>query len=98
MASAARPTLSDAAASAWPAPNASAITQGSLLALGMVRTMSPPRADGSNPAHHPMGTERIQRQATALRSLYRVRIEGRDFAASGMGRCASRLSAISDTG
>jgi hypothetical protein len=94
MASAARPTISDASAGAWPAPDARGIAQGPLLALAVVRTLSSQCADGGHAVHHPLGTGRVERQASAMRTLYGVRRQGRDAATSRLGRRAGRISAL----
>ena len=66
------------------------------MALGMVRAMPPPRADGVGAAHHPVGTEHVERSAASVRTLHGVRRQGRYAATSRLGRSAGRVSALPD--
>lgn len=75
-----RPTLGDAARYA--------------VGMDVVRTMSAPRAASVRSRGDPLGPEHFQRQAAALCALHRLRQQGRDDPASGLGRQRRRLPAV----
>jgi hypothetical protein len=64
------------------------------MAMASLREVSALRAAGVRRAGDPLGPERIERQATGVRAVHRVRPQGRDYSASGMGRRAHRLYAV----
>jgi hypothetical protein len=88
-----RPPADQAAAGGATSDTRAASTQ-PLLDLGVLREVFAPRAHGASAANYSMGCRDIKRPAAAVRPLYQVRSQGRDLAASRMGRRRSRLPAV----
>jgi hypothetical protein len=62
--------------------------------MAELRALPAPRAAGLRGRCHPLGPRRVKRRAARARALHRVRTQGRDHTASGLGRRGRRLPAV----
>jgi hypothetical protein len=79
------PSGAPAQISRWSGANTRRPAAKHVLGMGVVSALRASRADGVRAVRHPLGTGCLERQASTVRTLHRLRPQGRDAAASELG-------------